>query len=84
MKQLNIRKERIEKGWTQERVGRQVGLTKVSIHDIETGQQKPSYDVLVKLENLFGKDHRYLFAQADETEQPDYSNSGANAKEEVA
>ena len=42
-------------------------MSKVAIHDIETGKQKPSYDVLVKLENLFHKSHRYLLAQVDET-----------------
>jgi transcriptional regulator with XRE-family HTH domain len=65
-----MRQERLKKGWTQEYVGRQIGLTKVSIHDIETGKQKPSYDVLLKLENLFGKDHRYLFAQGAGTKEP--------------
>jgi transcriptional regulator with XRE-family HTH domain len=80
MKYLNIRQERINKGkhWTQEYVGQQVGLTKVAIHDIETGKQKPSYDVLVKLETLFGKDHRYLLAQATDPPQQDYSNSNSD------
>ena len=76
MTQLNIRKERISRGktWTQEYVGHQVGINKVTIHGIETGKSKPSYDVLLKLENLFGKDHRYLFAQVTE-EQQQYSNT---------
>ena len=63
MTELSIRQERIKKGWTQAYVGQQVGVSKQSIHDIETGRQKPSYDVLLKLENLFGKSHRDLFAQ---------------------
>ena len=67
MKQLRIRQLRVEKGWTQKHVGDEVGVSKVAIHDIETGKQKPSYDVLVKLENLFHKSHRYLLAQVDET-----------------
>ena len=67
MKQLRIRQLRVEKGWTQKQVGDEVGVSKVAIHDIETGKQKPSYDVLVKLENLFHKSHRYRLAQVDET-----------------
>ena len=68
MKQLNIRKERLRRGttWTQEYVGQQVGVTKQAIHDIETGKQNPSYDVLVKLENLFGLSHRYLLSQGSD------------------
>lgn len=66
MKQLRIRQLRVEKGWTQKQVGDEVGVSKVAIHDIETGKQKPSYDVLVKLEILFQKSHRYLLEQVDE------------------
>lgn len=66
MKQLRIRQMRVEKGWTLQNVGDAVGLNKTAIHDIETGRRKPSYDVLVKLENLFHKSHRYLLAQVDE------------------
>ena len=66
MKQLRIRQLRVEKGWTQKQVGDEVRVSKVAIHDIETGKQKPSYDVLVKLENLFQKSHRYLLEQVDE------------------
>ena len=67
MKQLRIRQMRVEKGWTLQNVGDAVGLNKTAIHDIETGRRKPSYDVLVKLENLFQKSHRYLLTQVDET-----------------
>ena len=31
---------------------------------LETGKRKPSYEVLVKLEDLFGMTHRELFAEA--------------------
>lgn len=63
---MKIRQERETRGWTQEYVAQQIGLTKTSVHDIETGKQKPSYSVLVKLEDLFHKNHRQLFAVADE------------------
>ena len=69
MKNLRIRQERIRRDWTQKYVGQQVGITKVSIYDIETGKSKPSYDVLCKLENLFNLSHRQLFAVVDDENQ---------------
>lgn len=67
---MMIRHERKNKGWTQEYVAKQVGITKAAIHDIETGRRKPSYSVLVKLLNLFGyKDPRELFKKVPETSQ---------------
>lgn len=65
---LKIRQERINKKWTQQNVADQLGLSKTAIHDIETGKQKPSYDVLVKLLELFEyNDPRQLFAPVDES-----------------
>ena len=64
--QLRIRQERINKGWTLEYVAKQVGITKSAVHDLETERCKPSYEVLVKIENLFGKTHRELFAVASD------------------
>lgn len=60
MEHLNIRAERIKREWTLEYVGNEVGVTKVSIYDIETGKSKPSYDVLLKLLKLFSVDHEEL------------------------
>ncbi len=60
---LKIREERIQKGWTQGFVARQIGLTKAGYRNIETGQRKPSYDVLIQLLDLFDyNDPRKLFA----------------------
>ena len=63
---MRIRQEREARGWTQEYVAQQIGLTKTSVHDIEIGRRKPSYSVLVKLEDLFQRNHRQLFAVADD------------------
>ena len=64
---LNIRQERIKNGWTQQYVADQIGITKATLQRIETAQRKPSYEILVKLEDLFEKNHRQLFAAADDT-----------------
>ena len=70
---LNIKQERIRNGWTIKHVAQQVGLKQTSIQNIETGKNKPSYDVLIKLEDLYQKPHRWLFAvAADETPAGDY------------
>ena len=62
-----LRQKRIQNGWTQEYVGKEVGITAEAIGLIETGQRKPSYDVLIKLLDLFGYDDpRKLFAPAPE------------------
>ena len=64
---LNIRQLRINNGWTQEYVGKKIGLTRTAVHDIETGKQNPSYKILIKLEDLFKTNHRKLFKAVDET-----------------
>ena len=64
---LQIRQERERRKWTLEDVAKNIGVSKAAVHDIETGRRHPSYKVLVKLENLFGKSHRQLFAVVDET-----------------
>lgn len=57
--------DRISHKWSMAYVGKCVGLTKSTVNDIEKGRCKPSYEVLVKLENLYGRSHRELFSQVD-------------------
>ena len=52
-----LRERRQDMGWTQSYVGEQVGITNVSVHDIETGKIKPSYDTAIKLCKLFNIEH---------------------------
>jgi transcriptional regulator with XRE-family HTH domain len=67
MVSLNIRNERIKRGWKLQYVADQVGVTKATIHGIEIGRRKPSYDTFSKLMDLFdydGKsDPRWLFEE---------------------
>ena len=63
---LKLRQERIARGWTLEYVAKQLGITKSAFRLIETARRNPSYEVLVKIENLFGKTHRELFAVASD------------------
>lgn len=64
---LNIRQERLKRNWSQEYVAKRTNVTPETIHYIETGQRKPSYEVLVNLEDLFNLNHRQLFAVVDDT-----------------
>lgn len=64
---LEIRNQRLEKGWTLEFVGQKVGVSKQAVSDIENNRRKPSYRVLVKLEDLFNRGHRELFAISKST-----------------
>jgi len=58
-----IKQERIQNGWSQESVADKIGITKSAYSNIETLRRKPSYEVLVKLENLFNLSHRDLLEQ---------------------
>lgn len=62
---LMLRQERLKQGWTQDYVARNCGVSYQTVCDWENNRRKPSYDVLVKLENLFGMSHRDLFAAAE-------------------
>ena len=63
-----LRQERQNRGWKQTYVAHAIGISKQMVNDMETGRRKPSYDVLVKLLDLFGyTDPRKLFAEANGT-----------------
>ena len=61
-----LRQEREKREWTQEYVAERLGVSPESISMLETGKRKPSYEVLVKLEDLFQRNHRQLFAVVDD------------------
>lgn len=63
--ELVLRQERRRRGWSQEYVAEKIGISRVAIQQFETGENKPSYDVLVKLLDLFDySDPRILFGAA--------------------
>ncbi len=61
-----LRQERISRNWTLDYVAEKVGVSKQAVHDIEVGRRKPSYNVLVALEDLFGLSHCILFSSGNE------------------
>ena len=62
---LRIKQERVMNGWSNEYVAKQVGITSEAIRLIENNKRKPSYKVLVKLEQLFNLSHQELFREVD-------------------
>ena len=63
-----MRSERIKKGWTLDYVSMQVGISNQAVSKIELMKTKnPSYNIIVKLENLFGLSHRELFFLVENT-----------------
>lgn len=63
--ELMLRQERLKRGWTLEYVAEKIGVTKPAVQMLETGSTKPSFDVLVKLLDLFNyNDPRKLFGAA--------------------
>lgn len=69
---LRLRQERKRRGWTLEFVAQQVGVSKTAMLYLETSKTRPSYEVLVKLEDLFGMGHRELFAEETDAEHDDH------------
>ena len=62
-----LKQERKQRGWSQDYVAKKIGISRVAIQLLETRKCKTSYDVLVKLLELFGyNDPRELFAEAPE------------------
>ena len=64
-----LEQERIKIGMSREQLAQKIGITSEAVRLLENGKRKPSYDVLVKLLDLFGySDPRELFAEAPENQ----------------
>lgn len=48
-----LRKRRMEKNWTQKQTAEFIGISRGFYSDLENGKSKPSYDTLMKINNLF-------------------------------
>ena len=75
---LKIRQERIKRGWTLEYVAERINTSRQAIQLFETNKCKPSYEVLVKLEDLFKLNHRELFAVV--TDEPTISRENNSTR----
>ena len=73
-----LRRERIDRDWTLDFVAQRLGITIQAISAIELGKINPSYVVLIKLENLFGKTHRELLEPVEGNQDQNASNASAH------
>jgi transcriptional regulator with XRE-family HTH domain len=46
---MNLRRMRQYRGWSQEKLGEEAGVSRVSITHVESGEREPSLDTLQKL-----------------------------------
>lgn len=49
-----LAEEREKRGLSREQLARKIGITSEAVRLLESGKRKPSYDVLIKLLDLFG------------------------------
>jgi len=80
MKELNMRVDRIDKGWTLEYVAEYLDISNQGVSNIEKGKSKPSYDVLCKMEELFKESHTYLLAESKRDTPINQKNSNTRSR----
>ena len=56
-----LRERRAEKGWTQARTAKSLGISAVSYLHYEKGQRVPSLSMIVKIAELYDVSIDYLF-----------------------
>jgi transcriptional regulator with XRE-family HTH domain len=62
-----IRSLRTAKGWTQEKLGAESGISYKFLGEIERGQKNPSFDILVKIAAALKVDLPEMFRFEQET-----------------
>ncbi|SFU39370.1 DNA-binding transcriptional regulator, XRE-family HTH domain [Alicyclobacillus macrosporangiidus] len=60
MMRTKLKQARKANGWTQAETAKRLGITERAYRHFEAGTRNPSYDTLVKLEQLFGMPHSEL------------------------
>jgi putative transcriptional regulator len=50
-----VKQLRVERGWTQEDLGRKLGVSRQAVNAIETERHDPSLGLAFKVAALFGK-----------------------------
>lgn len=75
-----IKQLRLERGWSQQDVADRVGRNKMTISQYESGQRRPSFDMIEKLAEVFHVDLNYLLGFTDKISRPagDQTDPDAN------
>ncbi len=61
----NLKKARLEKNMTQDELAHMLGITVRTYQYIEHGHRKPSYNIILKLQDIFKCDISKLLSNAD-------------------
>jgi transcriptional regulator with XRE-family HTH domain len=64
----NLKKARLSRNLTQDELAHMLGITVRTYQYIEYGQRKPSYDVILKLQELFNSSINNLLSETDYTD----------------
>ena len=56
-----LRVLRAEKGWTQEELGRALGVSRQAVNALETEKHDPSLDLAVRIARVFGQPVESIF-----------------------
>ena len=67
-----IRDLRLERGWTQEQLGKMLNVQKAAVSKYENGTASPSNEVLKKLSNIFGVSIDFLLDNQPNFTAPTY------------
>ncbi|SHI91898.1 DNA-binding transcriptional regulator, XRE-family HTH domain [Parasporobacterium paucivorans DSM 15970] len=62
---LNLKKARLGRNLTQDELADMLGVTVRTYQYIEHGKRKPSYDVIIKLQDIFKQDITNLLSEVD-------------------
>lgn len=60
-----VRMLRLEKGWSQAKLGEELGISRQSVHSIETGKFDPSLPLAFRIAELFGMTIEQIFKKDD-------------------
>ena len=64
----NLKQARLSRNVTQDELAHTLGITVRTYQYIEHGQRKPSYNVILKLQELFDCDISKLLSETDDIE----------------
>lgn len=61
-----LKKLRIQKGWSQQYVASQLGITQQAYANYESGKREPDNNALIQLGEIFGVSTDYLLGRTDD------------------
>ena len=64
-----LKKLRIQKGWSQQYVASQLGITQQAYANYESGKREPDNNALIQLGEIFGASTDYLLGRSDDIGQ---------------